>query len=1134
VAVSLAVLIAATLTEGCWTRQGLTLQSAHAQAVQNAAYVVFIDVADGNKIKARNNITGEVEYYGADAAAVLQNAIDALASAGGSILLTRGTYVWQSVPGLPKDLPNWLKIVGDGDVTIQLTTNGPRAFDFRKIADYDTFQNIWLEGFTVDCNNIGGKHHVVLGTYIGGAAQTRINIQNIVIRDIATRNVPVDSTETNHRLNVWIVVRHPATGETETVIKDILVEHCDFQGGNMGVVIGGSGPVAVNLKVFLDGIRIHNCRHSLLSVQSRLFSSANFFVGARGYGGSVHISDCYGEYSGDVGVEVNAMTHVLVENCQMIDAVAAGYYHVNYNNPAKADEQTVTFRNCVAQRLRLGISLAGIGFSVLDSLSVPLGNLAFDNCSFYGVTNRLQEGNCVSIAPTSNVRSVSLLNCRFDVENFAFNQAETAAASPVYINFAGSAAGDLQIRGLQIKVRGSRAGAGEFYVVGLHLNGKVKMSLEGISTDMSITDSTPGGLLGLILGDLASTMDGSILRYKPTFAADTYPSGIRVGGTGTLTISSQLRIENCDFTAMTGGTEFYFGSPSNSGKVTLLSNKLKSFSAGRFAIGPQFVGIAGQSLAYGDFCALKSDGKWWKSDAQQTSLMPVAAMALGTISANAEGIFLSSEVAHDDSWSWTVGGTLYASTAAGELTQVAPSGPGVQVQLVGIANLVTEILFNPSTPATTTTLTTTTLTTTSFGTTALATTSQTTSCPTTSTSVLTSQSSTTSTTATGTSTTYQTTTSGTTTSATTTPVTTQITGTSGTTTFTTTTPTTSRTTTSSETSTLTTSVQPTSTTAPSTSTSYTFTSGSTTQQTTTTASTTSSFTSTTSQTTTLTQSSGTTVTSVSTTPVTSSTTTSSASTSPTSTSIFTSQYSTTTTSSSSTSTTSSSMTTTASFTSYQTTSSTSKGNSKGTCRLILDASPKTGLANKPVTISGTLYGSWNRIKDGVVVGNQVEISTSWGFKTIVTTDNHGRFSTSTNCPSMGGTYVITATSYEDQDLAGCSAIITYQVSATTALTTTTVTTTPAITKTTTTQRIATTITIAKSGTTFYGRLTDAYGNPLGNKPLTIYYEDEGRMCSRSLVTDDNGNWSFSIGGVDSARITFAGDIHYLPCKAAYG
>jgi len=135
---------------------------------------------------------------------------------------------------------------------------------------------------------------------------------------------------------------------------------------------------------------------------------------------------------------------------------------------------------------------------------------------------------------------------------------------------------------------------------------------------------------------------------------------------------------------------------------------------------------------------------------------------------------------------------------------------------------------------------------------------------------------------------------------------------------------------------------------------------------------------------------------------------------------------------------------------------------------------------------------------------------------------------------MGGTYVITATSYEDQDLAGCFATITYQVSATTALTTTTVTTTPAITKTTTTQRIATTITIAKSGTTFYGRLTDAYGNPLGNKLLTIYYEDEGRMCSRSLVTDDNGNWSFSIGGVDSARITFAGDIHYLPCKAAYG
>ena len=104
----------------------------------------------------------------------------------------------------------------------------------------------------------------------------------------------------------------------------------------------------------------------------------------------------------------------------------------------------------------------------------------------------------------------------------------------------------------------------------------------------------------------------------------------------------------------------------------------------------------GKNLVFGDFCYLNSDRKWRKADADQASTMPIAAMALGTISANAEGIFLLSGVAHDDSWSWTVGGLLYASTTAGRLTQTAPSGTRNQVQAVGVARAAPEILLNPS------------------------------------------------------------------------------------------------------------------------------------------------------------------------------------------------------------------------------------------------------------------------------------------------------------------------------------------------------------------------------------------------------------------------------------------------------
>jgi hypothetical protein len=53
-------------------------------------------------------------------------------------------------------------------------------------------------------------------------------------------------------------------------------------------------------------------------------------------------------------------------------------------------------------------------------------------------------------------------------------------------------------------------------------------------------------------------------------------------------------------------------------------------------------------------------------------------------------------LARDDSWDWTIGGLVYASTTAGELTQTPPSGTGDQVQVLGVAYSADEISFQPS------------------------------------------------------------------------------------------------------------------------------------------------------------------------------------------------------------------------------------------------------------------------------------------------------------------------------------------------------------------------------------------------------------------------------------------------------
>jgi len=189
---------------------------------------------------------------------------------------------------------------------------------------------------------------------------------------------------------------------------------------------------------------------------------------------------------------------------------------------------------------------------------------------------------------------------------------------------------------------------------------------------------------------------------------------------------------------------------------------------------------------------------------------------------------------------------------------------------------------------------------------------------------------------------------------------------------------------------------------------------------------------------------------------------------------------------------------------------------KGRTWVTLDASPKPAYVDKPVTISGVLYGSWRSIRDGMVVAKHIEITTGWCFTATLTTDDYGRFSITTTCPSTGGTYTITATFCEDQDLTGSSATITYEVI----------------------QKIETIITIGYVGNReFAGDLRRAdTGVPLPYKPvkLTVTYLLGGtwRTDTFNLQTRHDGSWNLEfLLYWNSATITFEGDETYAPSSA---
>jgi hypothetical protein len=102
---------------------------------------------------------------------------------------------------------------------------------------------------------------------------------------------------------------------------------------------------------------------------------------------------------------------------------------------------------------------------------------------------------------------------------------------------------------------------------------------------------------------------------------------------------------------------------------------------------------AGENLVNGDLCYLKSDAKFWKADADAESTASTKlVIATDTINADATGVFL---IYGTYITSGMTAGLQYVSKTAGEWTEVAPSGSGEIVKIIGTAESATVLYFNP-------------------------------------------------------------------------------------------------------------------------------------------------------------------------------------------------------------------------------------------------------------------------------------------------------------------------------------------------------------------------------------------------------------------------------------------------------
>lgn len=105
--------------------------------------------------------------------------------------------------------------------------------------------------------------------------------------------------------------------------------------------------------------------------------------------------------------------------------------------------------------------------------------------------------------------------------------------------------------------------------------------------------------------------------------------------------------------------------------------------------------VAGETLAFPNLVYLKSDGKWWKADADAIASAGLLGLALESKSADAAIKVLLRGFVRDDDWSWTVAGAIYASVSEGGLSQTAPSGEDDVVALAGWATHADRMYFCP-------------------------------------------------------------------------------------------------------------------------------------------------------------------------------------------------------------------------------------------------------------------------------------------------------------------------------------------------------------------------------------------------------------------------------------------------------
>lgn len=311
-----------------------------------------------------------------------------------------------------------------------------------------------------------------------------------------------------------------------------------------------------------------------------------------------------------------------------------------------------------------------VGYQSLYSCTTGAGNVAIGQLSLFSLPAGSNYNTSIGYSALHNLSVVSSYNTAvgFQAGRY-FGSGTDALTTSVYSVYLG------------YNTRASADSSNNEIVIGYNALGAGNNSATLGSTTVTKTvlrGAVETGINGTIAGSLrmyGSASGSCIVQVAAAAGATTFQLPVGNGSNGQV-----LKTDGSGATTWSAVDSLILSSPSSD----------HSYS------GTTISATAGEAVAIGDVCYLKSDGKFWKADADaESSSDGMLSMATAAISADASGVFLLKGLYRDDTWSWTTGSKLYISTTPGNPTATAPSETGDIVRLVGYAYTADIVYFNP-------------------------------------------------------------------------------------------------------------------------------------------------------------------------------------------------------------------------------------------------------------------------------------------------------------------------------------------------------------------------------------------------------------------------------------------------------